>query len=277
MSVLPRLTALYRARGFTLAGGLNPAHVDGLRTAPFTWLLRDGAVWTNGLGIAPQEVHFLETVTAALAPRRLLVIGNSFGWSSLALALAAGPQARVVALDSGDDPRSLEGLEMTRAMAEEAGVTVVPVQGRSPDAVPEAVAAHLEGGLVDFALVDGFHANEQIVADFQALRPYLAPAAAVAFHDVVECGLEPGFSRICAEWAGPHALARGTPSGMGLLWTAAAPPAVAEATAAFTPDPEALPLLRREAWNRRHPTLARWRRSLAKRRARLARLRGGQG
>ena len=47
-------------RGIEISTGLNPCHFDNLPQATFTWFIRDGASLTNGLGIAMQEIYFLE-------------------------------------------------------------------------------------------------------------------------------------------------------------------------------------------------------------------------
>ena len=50
--VIDRLIQLYKDRGFDVATGLNPGHFGGHPYAPFTWLIKDGRNYTNGLGIA---------------------------------------------------------------------------------------------------------------------------------------------------------------------------------------------------------------------------------
>lgn len=216
MTLLPRLLAAYRGRGFEIASGLNPAHWDGFDLAPFTWLIKDGRSVTNGLGIALGEVAFLEHLLAAWPARRILVIGNSFGWSTLALGLAAPHGARLVALDAGLDPFSAEGLALTEDLGRELGLHVRAIQGFSPDAVPGLMADHFPDGL-DLVLVDGLHTNEQVEKDWRAVAPYVARPGAVLFHDVLNCGLQPGMAAIGAAAGESPRLLEATASGMAIL------------------------------------------------------------
>ncbi len=85
--ILSRLTSLYESRGISIAAGLNPSHFSNLPSAPFTWFVKDGRSLTNGLGIGLQEIYFLECLFDGFHPRRIFVVGNSLGWSTLALAL----------------------------------------------------------------------------------------------------------------------------------------------------------------------------------------------
>ena len=57
------------------------------------------------------------------------------------------------------------------------------------------VAAHLDGGEVDFALIDGKHTNEQIVLDFDAVRAQASEDCVYLFHDVFEFSLQEGFAK----------------------------------------------------------------------------------
>lgn len=122
MPVISRLVALYQSRGIDIVTGLNPSHFDNYPAAAFTWFIRDGESLTNGLGIALQEIYFLECLFARFRPARLFVIGNAIGWSTLALALL-NPDARVLAIDAGTDRNAREGIEFTNAVARDEGLS----------------------------------------------------------------------------------------------------------------------------------------------------------
>ena len=77
MPILKRLTGLYERRGILISTGLNPCHFGNLPSAAFTWFIKDGESLTNGLGIAMQEVYFLECLFARLKPKSIFIIGNS--------------------------------------------------------------------------------------------------------------------------------------------------------------------------------------------------------
>jgi hypothetical protein len=253
---------LYRRRGFALVSGLNPLHWNGTADVPFTWLVKDGVSWTDGLGIALQEVYLLETLAAVYRPKRILVIGNSFGWSALAIALA-NPEAQVVAMDAGFDRNSVAGLELTNAIAAEAGLKLRAVKAVSPQDM-KRVAGEFDGP-VDFAFIDGKHTNEQIVLDWRAVHEVAAPDAVFLFHDVHAWKLHDGVARIGAESGLEIKLLLATPSGMALGYPKALGPVFASTLAVFAPGPEALGVIEAAAWRKAHRNRLRWRRSLVKR------------
>jgi len=268
MPILPRLVSLYESRGIAIATGLDPRHFDGFPHAPFTWFLKDGKSLTEGLGIALQEVYFLECLFARFRPRSVFVIGNSLGWSTLAVALA-NPEARVLAIDAGFDLHSRDGIDFTNRVAAEEQLTVSAALGKSPDDVAACVA---EVGLppIEFAFIDGYHSADQVQLDFHAVKPLAAPGCVYLFHDVAAFGLSAGVERIAHESGMRWQLLLGTPSGMAIVYDPAhSPPALAD-IAPFIASPEAHRVLRDAAWAHRHRHLARWRRSLAKRLGRTA-------
>jgi hypothetical protein len=168
--ILPRLVAFYESRGIGIATGLNPSHFKNFPHAPFTWFVKDGASLTNGLGIALQEVYFLECLFARFHPKSVFAIGNSLGWSTLALALA-NPQARVLAIDAGFDRHSRAGIDFTNRVAAEEGLAVRAVIGKSPEDVTPILRDEAMPP-VEFAFIDGYHAIEQV----PARRPRGPPA-----------------------------------------------------------------------------------------------------
>lgn len=263
MPILKRLTGLYESRGIRISTGLNPCHFGNLSQANFTWFIKDGQSLTNGLGIAMQEVYFLECLFATLRPKNLFIIGNSAGWSSFALALL-NPSARVVAIDAGFDENALEGLDFTNRVAREEGLDLRAVQAVSPDGVA-AVAASQMTGAIDFALIDGYHTKEQVVRDFAALRPHADPACVYVFHDVHEFKLQPGIEEIARLSGLSWQLLLGTPSGMAVVYDARLCPTLAEEITPFCAHEEALVLLEAEVWKSRHRRRHRLRRSIAKR------------
>jgi hypothetical protein len=272
MPILKRLTQLYESRGIHISTGLNPCHFGNLPAANFTWFIKDGESLTNGLGIAMQEIYFLECLFAALRPRNIFIIGNSAGWSSFALALL-NPAARVVAIDAGFDRNALEGLEFTNRVAAEEGLDLRAVKAMSPDGVAAVAAAHMTGA-IDFAFIDGYHAADQVVRDFAALRAHADPACVYLFHDVHEFKLEGGLEEVARLSGLSWQLLLGTPSGMAIVFDPARCPGLDAEVAPFRAHPQALALLEAELWKTRHRRRHRLQRSIAKR---VAWLRGRLG
>lgn len=263
MTTLRRLTRLYEDRGILVSSGLNPVHFDNLPEAAFTWFIKDGRSLTNGLGIALQEVYFLECLFARFRPERIFVIGNASGWSTFALALL-NPAAKILAIDGGFDRNALAGLDFTNRVAAEEGLAVVAVNAVSPADVAPVLSEHGMAPL-DFAFIDGYHSIAQVEIDFDAIRPLAAPACIYLFHDVLAFGLEPGLERVAAKSGLAWRLLHATTSGMAIAYDPRHRPAGLDEIEPFIGHPIAATLMREQAWNRRHRHLARWRRSLGKR------------
>lgn len=277
MPVLPRLIEAYAREGYAIITGLNPSHYSAFRLAPFTWIVRDGKLASSGLGIALQEVYFFECLMAALDARPVYVIGNSMGFSTLAIALAA-PVARVVAIDTGWDAQSLEGLDVTRKIVAREGLNVAVLQGASPDDVARTAHEGAPGTPFGCVFIDGYHSNEQVVKDFAAVKAVSAPDAVYVFHDVRDGGLEPGLDVIAQQNPGfTYRLLEATPSGIAVGTVGAFSPAVAQVVAAFSIAAAARPVLddALDIW--RHRKSVTWRRSIVKRVNALRKLVGLKG
>jgi len=262
MPIINKLFATYRAKGFEISSGLNPCHMDNDAAAPFTCLFKDGVPYTNGLGIALQEIYFLECLFDGYQPKKIFLIGNSFGWSTIAIGLL-NREAQVVALDSGGDPKSIEGLEMTNDIGRELGLNVKAVKGISPTDVEEVVFKEL-GGEIDFCFIDGLHTNEQIVLDHDAVQPFLNEDGVILFHDAISCGMEPGIANIAKKTSGKIDYLQATSSGMAILHSGTNKQI--EATlATFSYDDKLLDTMRQKNRQEKHRHLYRWKRSLDKR------------
>lgn len=265
MPVLPRLVEAYTFEGYAVLSGLNPTHYKSFPGAPFTWIIRDGKLASSGLGISVQEVYFFECLLAALPPRPIYVIGNAMGFSTLAIALAA-PGSRVVAIDTGQTAHSLEGLELTRRIAAREGLDVAALQGVSPNDVARTAIEGAGAAAFGCAFIDGYHSNEQVMKDFEAVKAVSAPDAIYVFHDVHNGGLRPGLAVIAAKYPGfSSSLLEGTSSGIAVGTFGAFPSAVVAVLTAFSVPGVARPVLETalSRWSRRRRIYRR--RSLTKR------------
>jgi predicted O-methyltransferase YrrM len=186
--VFVRLVPFYEARGFEVAVGHNPVHLFGEPNAPFAYLFRDGEAWTSAAGIAPAEIELLEALAAGFAPKRILIIGNSFGWSALAMAMAF-PLSHVLAIDAGEDKNAAEGLLLTNRIAKEEGIgNLLAVKAVSPGDLERVSSEHAKGPW-DMVFVDGEHTPSQVTRDFEGARPFAAPDCLWLFHDALNFGL----------------------------------------------------------------------------------------
>jgi len=262
MPIIGRLAALYEQRGIRIATGLNPSHFDDFPHAAFTWFFKDGESLTNGLGIALQEIYFFECLFARFRSKAVFAIGNSLGWSTLALSLT-NPDARVLAIDAGTDRQAEEGIRFTNRIAKEEGLPVTVVAGSSPGDVAQ-ILHDQKMPPIEFAFIDGYHSVDQVVLDFGAVSKAAAPGCVYLFHDAENFGLAPGIERIAAETGMHWQLLRGTTSGMAIVYDDRSP-LIFDDIAPFVVSAEAVAAIRDAAWGHRHRHLARWRKSLRKR------------
>ncbi|MEP0339229.1 MAG: class I SAM-dependent methyltransferase [Alphaproteobacteria bacterium] len=262
MPIINKLHELYEGLGFSVSSGLSPSHLDGCIEAPFTWLLKDGESFTNGLGISMKEVYFLECLFDGWRPKTGFLIGNSFGWSALAVGLL-NPKARIVAIDAGFDANSLTGLEMTNTLARQEGLNLTAVQAVSPEGAAGVMAEQFDGP-IEFCFIDGLHTNEQVVKDFKAVQPHLAKDALVLFHDVVMWNMNPGMAEIARIAGAAPELLYGTCSGMAALYFGD-DPAVRRTLATFHGNARAREIMQAMPHQRRFRHFYRWKRSFNKR------------
>jgi len=190
-----RLIALYRSHGYGLSGGFNPSHFGGFRGAPGMALLANGRKLETGGGISPGEVGLIQDLSSCCTARNIFIVGNAFGWSAFALALAF-PGSSVVALDAGSEGvDNRGGLEATQRIAAAESLPVCCVAGWSPADVGPVIAEYCDAP-PDLFFIDGLHTREQLWLDYQACREHGQADACFLLHDVVSFKLQPVFARI---------------------------------------------------------------------------------
>ena len=214
-SIVPKLFSIYRATGHEPITGYSPFHFFNVRDVPFTTFLKDQNFW-GCPGIALQEIMFVEHFADFISPQRILIIGNAFGWSTIALALMF-PNAKTVAIDP-----NVQGVNFTNDLIAKNNLSARAIVGRSPEDVAGIVREHL-GGPVDFSLLDAIHTNEAVTADFAAIRSVAADQAFYLFHDVINWNIIGGFNNILAKHNLKGKVFTRTASGMALAYASAAP------------------------------------------------------
>jgi Methyltransferase domain len=214
-TILPRLFDIFRAAGYEPLTGYSPFHFQNWRDAPFTRFVKDGKL--SGIpGIALQEVMFLEHFREFISPRRILVIGNASGWSTVAMALIF-PDAMTVAMDIDE-----AGVNRTNQLIAANRLSAKAVTARSPDDVAVVVNEHLSGS-VDFSLIDAVHNNEAVIADFAAVTAVAANEALYLLHDVINWHMIDGFNHALTEHRLSGKVFTRTPSGMALAYSKISP------------------------------------------------------
>jgi predicted O-methyltransferase YrrM len=118
---------------------------------------------------------------AGFAPwQRGLVIGNSFGFSTLLIA-GLCPACDVDAIDAEiEGSENVLGSQLTREIAKENFPSVRLTTGFSPQDLPKACRFET----YDFFFIDGLHTNEQLIADFRGISERRDKNSVVYLHDV---------------------------------------------------------------------------------------------
>lgn len=179
-----RLVRAYGRHGYQVRTGLNPYYMDNPDEG-FTALVKDGELLSTGRGISFSETLFLEELLGLASNiKNVLVIGNAFGWSTLITAMCL-PKAKVVAMDAMiEGQQVLEGKKLTHAIAAEEKLNVDVIDACSPADTMSTVNKHL-GAEVDFVLIDGLHANPQLIKDFSEAIKFASSNCLFFCHDVL--------------------------------------------------------------------------------------------
>jgi predicted O-methyltransferase YrrM len=246
MPILPQLFRFYREHDCLPLVGLSPTKFGSFPLAVYTWMIKDGKNFTQGLGISMQEVYFLECLFATFHPTRVFAIGNSFGWSTIALSLL-NPRAKVVAIDAGYDINSIHGIDLTNAISREHGLNCKALLGISPAEVSRVIEAEFDGPL-DFVFIDGAHTNESVLADFRATYRHAGRGCIFAFHDVRDCNLVEAFETAKETQGITGYVLEGTASGIGVLFApGAVDPVTTDTLHMFAPSNKDLEEIRQAA------------------------------
>jgi predicted O-methyltransferase YrrM len=196
--VFEHLYALYEAGGMRILGGFSPYVSEG-NASRSTFVASGKTVLSTSGGIAVDEMTFAYGLCERIKPGRILVIGNSYGISTLFFALV-NPEATVVAIDKF----RTTGLRVTNELLEShrsgVGPAAIAIQASTPEDLVQVVTEHL-GGSVDLVFVDAVHENEVQSAEFRVLESLLSPQGVIVFHDVISCALSPSIRQLRSEFA----------------------------------------------------------------------------
>ena len=204
---------------------------------PFVKASKEGKSLSSGGGVAPIEIMLLASVSRAMNPKRILIIGNAFGWSTLAIGLAC-PDARVVAMDAlVEGSEAQQGFDLTNTIIEGDGLSNISVvQAFSPNDVDDVCRQYFDGP-VDLVLIDGEHSNDQQRKDFDAVQNKLSDSGLIFLHDVLNWNMVSEQSDSAAYPNMQGKILMRTPSGMGAFHTSLTPIEAQQIIDAFVNQP----------------------------------------
>lgn len=189
--MLPKVVSAYLEQGYRVDLG-NPSRLYSSIVDAKT----DKTLWTGG-GCSPSDALLFTCISRLISPNAIFIIGNAFGLSTFILAdLFPTSHIDVIDAESEGADNSL-GSDLTRRIAAAHFPNVHLTKGYSPQEISKAARS----AKYQFAFVDGLHTDEQMVADFDGLRPILDTSAVVVFHDVALC-------KMSAAWRHVEAVAK---------------------------------------------------------------------
>ena len=190
--VYSELWKRYKEEGLEVLGGFSP-YITGISSSSGNmsslgnYVANNNTLLSTSAGISNDEAMFMYGLCEVVSPKKILIIGNSYGFSTLFLALTC-PDSVLVAFDK----YRTEGIRTTNRLLTGLSNKQV-IQASTPDDIPSIIENNLDGE-VDFVLIDAVHTNEMQTAEFQILDKYLSSKSIVVFHDVLSCGLLPSFN-----------------------------------------------------------------------------------
>jgi|GEM_PF-690585 len=182
--IFRRLLLAYKRHGYSVRSGLNPYYLNNPDEG-FTAIYHNQSILSTGRGLSLIEIMFLEELLSTTKEtNNILVIGNAFGWSTLAVAMAS-PSAQVVAVDALiEGTEASKGKSLTLQIAEEEKLNIKVIDALSPRDIENVVTNNFNGKL-DFVLIDGLHVNEQLLKDFKEVSCFASPDCIYFCHDVL--------------------------------------------------------------------------------------------
>ncbi|ASY13844.1 methyltransferase [Candidatus Nanopelagicus hibericus] len=208
--VFSRMHSLYRNLGLQILGGYSNYLVQPTNGAQFNFVADDTFLKSTSGGIANDEATFLYGICRFLQPKKILVIGNSYGVSTLFLSLV-NLESDLVALDKF----RVNGNAVTRELLKDMHHKTV-IEGSTPEDLIAIIDRYL-GGAVDFCLIDAVHTDEVQTAEFKILQRYMSAKSVIVFHDVISTDLMKSFNQLRdLDNTFDFKLATKTSSGLGL-------------------------------------------------------------
>lgn len=208
--VFSKMNSLYNRQGLQILGGYSGFLVPPESGAPFNFVADDTSLKSTSGGIANDEATFLYGICRYLKPKNILIIGNSYGVSTVFLSLS-NLDSNVVALDK----YRVSGNLLTRELLKDLGMKIV-LEASTPDDLVHVIETHMDG-VVDLCLIDAVHTNEVQTAEFKILQNYMSSRSVIVFHDVVSTDLMKSFNELqTINGDFKYLLVTKTSSGLGL-------------------------------------------------------------
>ena len=196
--VIAEMHRRYAMEGMEILGSFaHTTSLGGISGTGTQYVAEDAVVLSSSGGISLDEELILFGICEILRPADILVIGNSYGISTLFLALS-NPESTLVAIDKF----RTEGINVTNKLLKGAAKMTV-VQASTPDDLEALVSEFFPDGL-DLVLLDAVHENDIQTREYEILRPHMRSGGAIVMHDVLSCDLLPSYSFLRDKYTDDH-------------------------------------------------------------------------
>ena len=156
------------------------------------YVLDQNEILCSSGSISNDEGNVLYEISQALEPKRILIIGNAYGFSTILLSLM-NPTSKLIAFDKFRQ----NGIKVTNQLLHNSPQHIA-IQGSTPEDIGSIIENYLDGSC-DLVLIDAVHTNEMQKAEFEILKSYLSEKSIIVFHDVLSCNLLESWDSISRE------------------------------------------------------------------------------
>jgi predicted O-methyltransferase YrrM len=161
-----------------------------------TRLVQNGRPVNASWAISLSDILVFQWIAGFAPWQRALIIGNSFGFSTLVIA-GLCPGCYVDAIDAEiEGSENCLGSHLTTTIASEHFPGVRLTVGYSPQDLPKACRFDA----YDFVFIDGLHTNEQLMADFSGVCERREKDSVVYLHDVGIAKMNGAWSKIKSQF-----------------------------------------------------------------------------
>ena len=183
LNIFASLQERYQKNGLEVLGSYAPylkCHI------PFNYVVKRNNLLSTAGHIANDEAFIMHSICEEIKPKRVLIIGNGYGVSTVFLSLCL-PKAKLVAFDK----YRTNGIKITKKLL--AGLKdKFVIQASTPDDLDEIITKFFNKK-IDLVFSDAVHENKTRTAEFLIYEKYLTKKSCVFFDDLLHMNLRNSF------------------------------------------------------------------------------------
>lgn len=209
INFINQFQSLYENEKTSIVGGYYLKNSDSKSNLD-NYIVKGKKVLSTAGGLSNNDIFFLYGICELLKPKNILIIGNAYGVSTIALRLMC-PNSKVISIDK----YRTKGIKFTNSLLSKICKKSKAIKASSPDNLEEIANIYFKNKM-DLVFCDGFHSNKMINSEFNALKNYINTKGFFVFHDILSCGMYKGFLKIRKNNNFKHFLVTKSNVGLGL-------------------------------------------------------------